>query len=267
VLFSVIIPTFRRPLGLGEAVRSALDQGVDVEVMVLDDSPEGSARSTIEAIGDPRVRYVRCATPSGGFPAKVRNAAWREATGSFVHFLDDDDRAAPGAYRRVADAFAAHPERGVVFGRVAPFGDDARALARERAGFSSAARRARLLQRIGWRTWVVANQLYCRTVLVNSACFIRREAIAAIGGYREDVTVMEDVDFYLRAIREVGFVYLDDVLVEYRTGAPSIMNSPRSERAETLAAFQRIYAGYRRRYGRVELVAMKILAKGLLRWL
>src|SRR5690606_28623032 len=66
---SVIIPTFHRERELVEAIDSALSQqGVEVEVIVLDDSPEASARSVAAAIDDPRVRYVARATPSGGRP-------------------------------------------------------------------------------------------------------------------------------------------------------------------------------------------------------
>ncbi|WP_423875429.1 glycosyltransferase family 2 protein [Bradyrhizobium sp.] len=57
---SVVIPTFRRPLLLKQAIESALAQHVPVEVIVVDDSPERSA--------DPVVP-----SPSGGWPSRVRN--------------------------------------------------------------------------------------------------------------------------------------------------------------------------------------------------
>ena len=45
---SVIVPTYRRPGPVGEALRSVLSQeGVAVEIRVLDDSPEWSARATV----------------------------------------------------------------------------------------------------------------------------------------------------------------------------------------------------------------------------
>jgi glycosyltransferase involved in cell wall biosynthesis len=53
---SVITPTFRRVPLVVEAVRSALAQeGVSVEAIVLDDSPEGSACNAITSMGDDRV--------------------------------------------------------------------------------------------------------------------------------------------------------------------------------------------------------------------
>ena len=66
---SVVIPTFRRLGPLQEAIESALhQQGVDVEVIVVDDSPEGSARDAVLAYRHERVRYAQPETPSGGRP-------------------------------------------------------------------------------------------------------------------------------------------------------------------------------------------------------
>jgi glycosyltransferase involved in cell wall biosynthesis len=263
---SVVIPTFRRPVPLAEAIRSALTQDVDVEVLVLDDSPEGSARDGVAAIGDDRIVYRNRAVPSGGNPAVVRNDGWPGARGRYVHFLDDDDRVAPGAYRDVLAAFERAPDRGVVFGRIEPFGDDAGAVARERRVFRHAARKARLLGQLDWRLGAVANQLYASpTLLVNSACLIRREHVAALGGYDPAIQVVEDVEFYMRAIRAFGFVYLDRVIIEYRTGAPSLMNAADAG-PRVNASYQRMYEKYRAAHGAAELLALKVVGKGLLRW-
>src|SRR4051812_6402188 len=110
---SVITPTFRRPAQVVEAVKSALTQeGVSVEVLVLDDSPEGSAREGIEGLGDRRVTYRKREVPSGGNPGAVRNEGWPLASGRFVHFLDDDDRMAQGALKALTAALDAHDDRG-----------------------------------------------------------------------------------------------------------------------------------------------------------
>jgi glycosyltransferase involved in cell wall biosynthesis len=71
---SVIIPTFHREKQLLEAIGSAQRQGgVTLEIIVVDDSPDASARDAVAALGDSRVRYVLRPQPSGGRPALVRN--------------------------------------------------------------------------------------------------------------------------------------------------------------------------------------------------
>lgn len=263
---SVVIPTFRRPLLLEEAIRSALaEEGVTVEVIVVDDSPEGSAREVTDRVADARVTYMRSEPPSGGRPALVRNSGWPKATGRYVHFLDDDDKVAAGFYAAAAAAFEANPDRGVVFGRIEPFADaESPALARERAYFAKAARRAAFAARIPTRHFLVANLLFFETVLVNSACMIRRECIAPIEGYDAAVLMNEDVDFYCRAIRGFGFVFLDRTTVHYRILSDSLMHGRKNDE-KLVDAYRHMYARYRRTHSSAELFAMKLFARTVLR--
>ena len=264
---SVIIPTFRRPLQLTEAVQSVLSQeGVSLEVIVLDDSPEHSARETIARIGDSRVTYVARAEPSGGKPALVRNEGWRMARGTFVHFLDDDDRVSPGAYPAMLGALKANPRKGLVFGRIEPFGEDAVEVAREAEFFRDGARRAAIAARTRSRRWMVANLLFYNTPLVNSACMIRRTCVDALGGYDPKLPVLEDVEFYVRAIRRFGCVFLDRVTLEYRFQGDSLMHR-QTDQTHNLEAYRMMYSKYSAAYSRAELFAIKVFSRTLLRLL
>ena len=254
---SVVIPTFHREETVVEAVRSALDQrGVTVEVLVLDDSAEGSARAGLEAIGDARVRYIQRAVPSGGNPALVRNEGLALARGRFVHFLDDDDLLEPGALAATVAALERSPNAGVAIGTVVPFGEDAAVLQQQEAYFGAAARRLRTAQT---KFMLVAAMLFDTTPLVNSECTIRRESARAVGGYSTLVSRCEDVDFYLRAIRHSGFVFVDQPVVRYRTGAPSLMHSLK-DAGMIVDSYRQIYRQYRSQYGAAELAAMRMLA-------
>jgi glycosyltransferase involved in cell wall biosynthesis len=265
---SIVIPTFRRPEPLREALQSVLrQQGVSLEVQVCDDSPEGSARAVVESLGDERVHYHKRAVPTGGRPALVRNEGFRETSGRFVHFLDDDDRVcAQDTYRTAIDALEANPQRGVAFGRVQPFGDDPVAVAHEQAYFAEGARRARRAARTGSRHWMVANLLFKDTVLVNSACIIRSECFAALGGYNPALRVVEDVELYVRAIRRFGCVYLDRAVMEYRVLPGSLMDRETDSPA-VAESYGLMYESYRTSYGPAEFFALKCFARGVLHFL
>lgn len=144
---SVVIPTFRRNQELAEAIASVqAQQGVSLEILVVDDSPEGSAQPVAESLGDRRLCYLRNLHPTGGIPSVARNLGWPRASGRFVHFLDDDDIVPAGHYAAVIAAFASRPEVGLVFGRVEPFGVCPEAqLQHERRYFAQAARNAGLV--------------------------------------------------------------------------------------------------------------------------
>ncbi len=262
---SVVIPTFRRQTQLIQAIDSVLAQNVSLEIIVVDDSPEGSARETVERYNDPRVSYVKREPPSRGKPALVRNSGGQLAQGRFVHFLDDDDRVAAGYYQTAIHTFNTHPHIGVVFGRIEPFTDDAAAnIDHEMLFFTDAARRANLASRSGSRHWLVANLLFKHTVLVNSACMIRREHITTLGGYDDTLGLNEDVDFYCRAVRRFGFRFINSVVLHYRINADSLMHG-RSDDSKLIDAYQKMYARYRATHGAVELLALKLFARTVLK--
>lgn len=100
-LVSVVIPTYKRGgRFLERALYSALNQTyTNYEIIVVDDNdPETSYRRETEmAIAKfsnyPRIRYIRHGKNMGG--AVARNTGIREAKGSWVAFLDDDDEWLP----------------------------------------------------------------------------------------------------------------------------------------------------------------------------
>jgi glycosyltransferase involved in cell wall biosynthesis len=92
---SVIIPTCGRPQLLRQAIRSAIDSGSDMEVIVV---PNGSDRSwepiEDEYSADSRVVFSPIAIAHGN---SARNHGMRLARGMFLRFLDDDDLLFHGA--------------------------------------------------------------------------------------------------------------------------------------------------------------------------
>lgn len=104
--FSVIIPTYDRPVMLTEAVASVLSQTLaDWELIVVDDG----SPTRPELPEDPRIRMLSNAESLG--PAASRNRGIEAATGQYLAFLDDDDVWVP---QRLARALAVHDEADVV---------------------------------------------------------------------------------------------------------------------------------------------------------
>ncbi|HEX6376789.1 MAG TPA: glycosyltransferase family 2 protein [Allosphingosinicella sp.] len=103
---SVVIPAYNVAGYLDKSVGSALAQGVDVEVIVVDD---GSTDATPDAIrrleADPRVRGFRLSVNGG--PSAARNKGLDEARGEWVAFLDADDWFAPGRLAYLLDVAGA----------------------------------------------------------------------------------------------------------------------------------------------------------------
>jgi GT2 family glycosyltransferase len=265
---SVIIPTFRRPRELAEAIASVLAQsGVGVQVLIVDDSPEGSARDAVESIGDRRVTYILNPNPTGGIPSIVRNLALSRAEAPLVHFLDDDDIVPSGHYERVIAAFSQHPDVGMVFGRIEPFGGASeQQIKEEQEFFATSARLGALCQRIGSKWAFVVCMMFVQTLLVCSAGIVRRDCAERVGGFDPRIRLMEDVDFYLRMIRNFGAFFLDHVALNYRISRVSLMHAPQlseAEKAEITQGRTISLASYRADWGSIEYYAMKIAGRSI----
>jgi glycosyltransferase involved in cell wall biosynthesis len=252
--FSVVIPTFRRPSELIEAISSVLRQhDATIEVFVIDDSPEGSAEEAVRGLTDSRVIYLKNPNPSG----------------TFVHFLDDDDIVTEGHYAAVKAAFAANPTIGLVFGRIEPFADGPGAqLDHEREYFADAARKASLSGRFGSRFAFAGRMLFDKALLVCSSSVIRRECVARLGGFDPTIRLMEDADFHVRAMRECGVLFLGRTAIRYRVGDPSLMHSPNptevQKQGERLGHRQ-MQVKYRKEHGAIEFYSLALFTRTVLK--
>jgi GT2 family glycosyltransferase len=268
--FSVVIPTFRRPVELVEAISSVLRQADStIEVIVIDDSPEGSAEEAVRGLGDGRVAYLRNPHPTGGVPSVVRNIGWPVAKGALVHFLDDDDIVAEGHYAAVKAAFAANPGIGLVFGRIEPFGSGPPAqLEQERKYFADAARKSRSSGRFGSRFGFAGRMLFDNSLLVCSSSVVRRECVTRLGGFDPNIRLMEDADFHVRAMRECGALFLDRTAIRYRVGSPSLMHSPNPSEAQRKGerlGHGQMQAKYREERGALEFYTLALLTRTVLK--
>jgi glycosyltransferase involved in cell wall biosynthesis len=263
---SVIIPTCRRPNELAEAIESVLSQkGISLEVIVVDDSSDQSAREIALRLSDPRIRYEPNPRPSGGFAAVVRNYGLTFANAPLVHFLDDDDKAPSDHYAHMKALFEANPKVGVIFGRVKPFGKNVDKVRHEEAVFASAAQRARASRHFGTK-WAFASRLFfSSTLLVCGAAMIRRSCALAVGGFDPTLRVAEDVDFYARAIQTFGACFVDRDTLLYRIWDNSLMHTPTLDPNLVRDCYRRMQARYRSEHGTVSYLSNKMLTRTLLR--
>ena len=260
---TVVIPAFRRPAELAEAMESVARQdGVTVEIIVVDDCPDGSAREVAERFAACPVTYLRNPVPSAGRPALVRNLGSRAARGELIHFLDDDDRVPDGYHAAALEVFRSAPGIDVVFGRVEPFGADQASVAVERAYFEAAALRARRCSRLGTRWAFAAAMVFRPTLLVCGAAILRRSRLPDLRGFDGRLLLMEDVDFYARAIRRYGARFIDRPALHYRIG-PSLMHGPEGQRSRIAASYRHMQERYRGEHGLLDYLALKFFAHAI----
>jgi glycosyltransferase involved in cell wall biosynthesis len=254
---SIIIPTFHRENELVQAIQSVLThRGYEFEILVADDSPEGSAEPFVKKIEDKRVRYVKRDTPTGGYPAIVRNEQARIARGRYFYFLDDDDTASPetlGAMIKRLDETG----HGVAVGIVRPFGKEgSKIVADEQVHYRQA---ERTLAKMRTRYELASCLLFRSAVICCSACMIRRDSFVSLGGFDSSYPLYEDVAMYLRGIRRFGFDYVDRVLLNRRTGEPSLIQNER-DAERTHVSYRMMHDNYKKEFGMMEYAALKAIS-------
>jgi glycosyltransferase involved in cell wall biosynthesis len=97
--FSVVIPVYNRADALKDALDSVLAQTCqDFEIVVVDDGSIDNPSRIVEAMNEPRIRFLRQDNRGGG---AARNAGIDAARGRFIAFLDSDDRFLPHHLERM----------------------------------------------------------------------------------------------------------------------------------------------------------------------
>jgi glycosyltransferase involved in cell wall biosynthesis len=143
-LVSIVIPTLNRPKCLKRAVESAKNQialqDVEIEIIVVDNSPDGNARAAIASLpgAGPAVRLLNEPRPG---VANARNMGVAAARGRWVAFLDDDEEAEPVWIARLAAA-ARRTGADAVFGPIEAKSDGDQAIGWFSPYFSRAIDRA-----------------------------------------------------------------------------------------------------------------------------
>ena len=99
--FSITIPAYNRAYILEETISSIQAQTfTDWEVIVVDDGSTDNTKDVVETIGDRRVRYIY---QHNAERSVARNNGADHAKGTYLLFLDSDDKYAPEHLDKLAD--------------------------------------------------------------------------------------------------------------------------------------------------------------------
>jgi glycosyltransferase involved in cell wall biosynthesis len=223
---SVILPTYNRAHLLEASLASLLAQeGVDFEVVVVDDGSTDGTAAMLAAQADPRLRTVRSA--HGGIAA-ARNAGLATARAPFIAFHDSDDLALPGRLAVPLAYLRAHPGVDLVIqnGRLLPAEDDPEA--REEPWIEAALARA-----LAGREIALAEVFRWNLGQLQGMCFTRR-CLEATGPFDPSLTILDDLDIVLRVTLRWRAVFLDVPAFAYRRHPAGVSRDRRTIREEAI---------------------------------
>lgn len=229
-LVSVIMPTYNSRDYVCEAIDTILKQSYQNTEIIVVDSSTDDTKQCVERYGD-RVRYFY-QKPKG--VSAARNFGLRQARGSLVAFQDADDRWLPNRIEAQIRALQLFPDAPLVFSDYAMF---------DHSGV--------ILPSACWphfKLWLdrhrvaggglAYGRLYWELMLGNCigtcAVLAVKDMLEQFGGFDETFKTCEDLDLWLRISTEHPFLYIDQVLAEYRVHSAGL-SGPRDTRDMTWA--------------------------------
>jgi glycosyltransferase involved in cell wall biosynthesis len=220
-LVSIVLPTHNGERYLKEAIDSCLKQTYAcLELIIVDDASTDGTPAIISSYTarDDRVRYVRHQT-NRKLPAAL-NTGFAEAKGDYLTWTSDDNLYLPDALAEMVQELESKPDVDIIYSNYTEI--DSAGLAIQAVKVSSPSNLA---------------FLNC----LGGGCFLYRRTVQeSLRGYAEDLYLVEDYDFWLRAsCAGFRFKTLPKDLYRYRRHETSLTSL---HAAEIKLAFERALA-------------------------
>jgi glycosyltransferase involved in cell wall biosynthesis len=196
--FSIVVPSLNQGRFIEETIRSVLDQDYPEKELIVVDG--GSTDNTLDVIRRYEDRIAHWVSEKDRGQAHAVNKGFAAATGDVFGWQNSDDVYLPGAFRRAAEALAAHPGKDIFHGHIKFLDEEGRERDENRA--------------VPVRLF---NLLYDGSLVRNQAAFFRRSVWGTLGGLDEAFRFCLDREFFLRAAhRRAAFRLVPEFLGAFR---------------------------------------------------
>lgn len=234
---TVLIPTYRRPELLEQALRSAQAQTVsqgEYRILVVDNDPmpDTPTQRLIERMRSPNLRYVKNERNLGGYGNW--NRGFQLAETEWVCLLHDDDLLLPSCIERVLHALSQleAPSLGAVIPRQCNLYEDPEEERREKwEGQRNWKARwdTYLQEKTAGRAWKVGlfdNYMVCSAYpALSGGALLRREAVLAVGGFGTKWSC-EDIFLMNRLAQQYECLLIWEQWGWYRFGTNNMWSKP-----------------------------------------
>lgn len=234
---TVVITTYNRPAYLQRAVETVCEQTYDpIELVVVDDHSTERARPVVDAADTTGLRTVHCVRHEENRGANAaRNTGINRASGTYIAFLDDDDRWEPTKLQRQVAAFEDGDEEvGIVYtGTRTIEGDEQRVVTPEPV------------------TGNMTRALLCRNVVGTLSAVMVRADLAAEFPLDERFPSWADLEWYVRLSTAARFERVPEPLVVYEFDSHNRLSDDYGKTERSYALFVEAFDSLAARYGRL----------------
>lgn len=219
-LISIIMAAHNTERFIGEAIQSVLDQTYpNWELVIVDDASTDGTETVARSFHDPRIIYEKI--PHQGRPSAVRKIGFEKSSGSLLLIFDSDDVLQPAALAEMQAKLAENAHYACVYSFMSYIDENG-------ADFPAAGFKLIPDGKGGYK----APEFYQHTwervgifkFMASTFILIKRDALAAVGGFDESLDAAEDLHLFLKLflqdINAIGFV--PNYLLKYRYNAQSL---------------------------------------------
>lgn len=198
-LVSVIIPCYNQGRFLVQAIESIRAQSnTDKEIIVVDD---GSTDDTPTIAAD--FKDVRCLSTKNRGLAVARNTGLEASKGSYIVFLDADDKLLPNALEDLLHSLTSDINYAFVYGHVKLIAQDGSTIATP--------------QQVGIDANHYLELLRHNFIWTTGAVMYRRNVLESVGGFNPSLSGSADFDLNARIARLFPVCCCRSTVLEYRS--------------------------------------------------
>ncbi len=202
---SVVMPVYNGEMYLAEAIDSILEQTfADFELLVVDDGSTDESAAIVQACKerDSRIRFIQLARNVG--MADARNRGVAAATGQYIAMMDSDDISLPQRLQKQVAFLQSRPDIGALGAGARVMNHD---MTTHLFDFETLRQHA-----------LIALSVFLGYSFTHSTVIIRRDFLTAVGGYKPEQRVCDDLELWPRLLSEtrIRFANLPDCLLLYR---------------------------------------------------
>ena len=204
-IVSVIMPAYNAERTLAEAIESILAQEFrDFELIIVDDGSSDGTATILKRYARTDARIVILTNALNQGISRSRNRALGVARGEYVACLDSDDVAVPSRLGQQLEFMNKNPDC-VLLGSDLTIIDERSAIVGQRVYPHSDEELRKAMPRLN--------------PFAQPASMFRAELARKIGGFREDLPLCEDYDFFFRLAEHGKVSNLAQPLTRYRVSS------------------------------------------------
>lgn len=202
-MFSVVIPLYNKELSIKNTIQSVLNQSYqNFEIIVINDGSTDESAKIVETISDERIRLIQ--QKNQGVSA-ARNRGIQEASNEWIAFLDGDDIWSQEHLQEITIMMRKFPEE-KIFVTSFEYSD-------KRPMFRHPRKEAIFKIDNYFKDAIKEYLMWTSIVVVHKSCFKK------IGGFNEKLNRGEDLDLWVRLVRNYNIIKSIKITAIYKIDA------------------------------------------------